>query len=124
MKPVIHRGSLSALLILLIAIAGCSVRSFDGTAISDNNSFRLDYSLLDRREEAFITMVAGDTLQVSVAQDAGCVDMTVGIDGQEPIYQGNGLTDMEFTLNISEFGSYHITVTGHDACGSVVCQTH
>lgn len=105
--------------ILCMALTGCHGGStFDGTKISDASSFRMNYSVLDQQEQASLELTAGDALQVSIAQEAGTVDVTVGIDGREPIYEGNGLTDMDFVLNISESGTYQITVTGHDACGS------
>lgn len=111
---------ISIVLVLCAVLTGCSSGKFDGTVISDGREFKMDYSVFDRQKESFIELEAGDSLYVSAMQDSGCVDITVGIDGKEPIYEGNGLTDMEFTLNISEFGSYRISVTGHDACGSVV----
>lgn len=45
--------------------------------------------------------------------------MIVGIDGKEPIYERNSLTDFVFTLNISESGTYRIVVIEHNTCGSI-----
>lgn len=109
-------------LVLCAVLSGCSSGKFDGSITSDGGELKIEYSVLDRKKESFIVLEAGDSLCVSSMQKTGCVDITVEIDGKEPIYEGKGLTDMKFTLNISEFGSYRISVTGHDACGSVIFQ--
>lgn len=109
--------------ILYIVLVGCSTGStFDGNKISEADSFRMDYSVLERQEGSSLALTAGDVLQVSIAQETGTVDVIVGINEKEPIYEGNGLTNISFTLNISESGTYQVSVTGHDACGCVVFQ--
>lgn len=106
--------------ILCVALAGCHTGStFNGNKISEADRFQMDYSVLNQQEGASMALTAGDTIMVSIAQESGTADVIVGIDEKEPIYEGNGLTDTSFTLNISEAGTYQITVTGHDACGSV-----
>ena len=47
------------------------------------------------------------------------MDVTVGMEGQTPIYRGNGQQNAEFVLEIIETGSYHISVSGHQAKGSI-----
>lgn len=66
-----------------------------------------------------MTLTEGDTLSVFVAQEAGTVDVVVGIDGQEPVYEGNGLTEFSFVLNITQSGTYRISVVGHGARGRI-----
>lgn len=79
----------------------------------------MDYSILNRQEVSTIELSKCESLRVSIAQNEGTVDVTVGIDGEEPIYEGRGLSHIEFTLNISQPGTYQISVTGHKACGTV-----
>ena len=111
---------MSAAALMCIALMGCNAESkFDGNKISNVYGFQMDYSVLNQRESSSLTLAKGDSLQVSVAQEAGTVDVTVGIDGKEPIYEGKCLDDKEFTLNILEAGDYLIAVTGHNARGSV-----
>ena len=45
--------------------------------------------------------------------------MTVGMDGHEPSYRGNGQQNAEFVLEILEKGNYHISVSGHQAKGNI-----
>lgn len=105
---------------LWAALTGCHAGStFDGSVASNDEGVRMDYVILDRRESVTICLEEGDSLRVSVAQEAGTVDVTVGMEGQNPVYEGKGLTDFDFTLGIPESGTYQISVTGHGARGSV-----
>lgn len=81
--------------------------------------FQMDYSVLKQQEGASLALTADDAIMVSIAQESGTVDVIVGMDEKEPIYEGNELTNTSFTLNILQSGTYQITVTGHDACGNV-----
>lgn len=106
--------------IVWAAVTGCHAgSSFDGNVISNDQGFQMDYTILDRQQTGSLPLEKGDSLRVSIAQKAGTVDVTVSQKGQEPIYEGKKLTDFDFTLNISESGTYQIWVTGHGARGSV-----
>lgn len=106
--------------VFCMALTGChSGSTFDGNIFRNEECFQMEYTVLDQQECASMALGAGDTLCVSVSQECGAVDIVVGIDGKAPIYEGNGLTDMDFSLNISQPGDYRISVTGHEASGSV-----
>ena len=108
---------LAAMLFLLI---GCGTGSvFDGSRVSDTFGFRMEYSILNREESADLNLTEGDHLQVSLSHTEGTVDVTVGMNGKEPIYRGNGQQNAEFVLEILEKGNYHISVTGHQAKGNI-----
>lgn len=101
-----------------IFLGGC--KSFNGNITSDIDSFYMDYSVFNRQEDAFLNLSEKDKLQVEIVQAEGSVDVTVGIDGEEPIYQGNALTEIGFTLNIIKTGKYRISVMGNNAKGYVL----
>ena len=106
--------------VLGVILTGCRGESrFNGSRIGNQDGFQMDYSVLNQRETAFLELSAGAALQVEIRQEAGSVDVLVGIDGEEPIYEGNGLVDSSFALNITQAGRYLISVTGHKACGRV-----
>lgn len=106
--------------LLCIGMAACQVGStFDGNLISDDGIFKMDYSALNGQKVSSMILSEGESVRVSIAQKEGVVDVTIGIDGKEPIYEGNGLSHIDFTLNISQSGTYQISVTGHKACGTV-----
>ena len=105
---------------MLFLLTGCGTGSaFDGSRVSDAFGFRMEYSILNREESADLNLTEGDHLQVSLSHTEGTVDMTVSMEGQEPIYRGNGQQNAEFVLEIAETGSYHFFVSGHQAKGSI-----
>ena len=105
---------------MIFLLAGCGTGSvFDGSRVSDASGFRMEYSILNREESAGLNLTEGDRLQVSLSHTEGSVDVTVGMNGKEPIYRGNGQQNAEFVLEIAETGSYHIFVSGHQAKGNI-----
>ena len=114
--------SISAIMIaaMLFLLTGCGTSSaFDGSRVSNASVFQMEYSVLNREETAELVLQAGEQLQVSLSHTEGTVDVTVGTDGNEPIYRGNGQQNAEFILEITETGNYHISVLGHQAKGNV-----
>ena len=105
---------------MLFLLTGCGTGSvFDGSRVSDASGFRMEYSILNREESAGLNLTEGDRLQVSLSHTEGTVDVTVGMNGKEPIYRGNGQQNAEFVLEILEKGNYHIFVSGHQAKGNI-----
>ena len=93
---------------MIFLLAGCRTGSvFDGSRVSDTSGFRMEYSILNREESA------------SLSHTEGTVDVTVGMNGKEPIYRGNGQQNADFVLEIAETGNYHIFVSGHQAKGNI-----
>ena len=105
---------------MIILLTGCGTGSvFDGSRVSDASGFRMEYSILNREESADLTLTEGDRLQVSLSHTEGSVDVTVGMEGQEPVYRGRGQQNAEFVLEIAKTGNYHISVSGHQAKGNI-----
>ena len=105
---------------MVFLLTGCGTGSvFDGSRAADASGFRMEYSILNREESADLNLTEGDRLQVSLSHTEGTVDVTVGMNGKEPIYRGNGQQNAEFVLEIAETGNYHISVSGHQAKGNV-----
>jgi len=105
---------------MLFMLTGCGTGSvFDGSRAADASGFRMEYSMLNREESADLTLREGDCLLVSLSHTEGTVDVTVGMEGQTPIYRGNGQQNADFVLEIAETGSYHIFVSGHQAKGNI-----
>ena len=108
---------LAAMLFLLTGRGTSS--AFDGSRVSDASGLRMEYSILNREESADLPLTEGDCLRVSLSHTDGSVNVTVGMEGQEPIYRGNGQQNADFILEIAESGNYHISVSGHQAKGSI-----
>ena len=105
---------------MLFLLTGCGTGSvFDGSRVSDASEFQMAYSVLNREETAELVLQAGEQLRVTLSHTEGTVDVTVGMEGKEPIYRGRGQQNAEFVLEIAETGNYHISVSGHQAKGKV-----
>ena len=105
---------------MIFLLTGCGTGSvFDGSRGSDASGFRMEYSMLNQEESADLNLTEGDRLQVFLSHAEGTVDVTVGMEGQAPIYRGNGQQNAEFVLEILEKGNYHISVSGHRAKGNI-----
>ena len=108
------------LLAVCLLFAGCGGKStFDGSRISNETEFRMEYSILDKEEAAEQKLTEGDQIQVSISHTAGNMDVTVGQNGEEPIYKGSGQENADFILTVPKTGSYQISVTGHRAKGEI-----
>ena len=105
---------------MVFLLAGCGTGSvFDGPRVSDASGFRMEYSILNREESADLNLTEGDRLRVSLSHTEGSADVIVGMEGKTPIYRGNGQQNADFVLEIAETGSYHISVSGHQAKGNI-----
>lgn len=105
---------------LTLSLTGCgSGSTFEGEVTATAEGYALRYTLLNQQERGTLALCQGDYLRVSIVQTRGDVDVTVGMEGQTPIYQGSTLTIAEFSLEIPATGTYRIDVTGHEAVGSV-----
>jgi len=105
---------------MLFLLTGCGTESvFEGSRASDASGFRMEYSILNQEESADLNLTEGDRLKVSLSHTEGSVDVTVGMEGKGPIYRGNGQQNAVFALEIAETGSYHISVSGHQAIGNI-----
>ena len=105
---------------MIILLTGCGTGSvFDGSRVSDASGFRMEYSILNREESADLNLREGNRLRVSLSHTEGSADVIVGMEGKTSIYQGRGQQNAEFVLEIAETGNYHISVTGHQAKGSI-----
>ena len=105
---------------MLFLLTGCGTGGiFDGSRVSNASEFQMEYSVLNREETAELVLQAGEQLRVALSHTEGAVDVTVGMDGNEPIYRGRGQQNAEFVLEIAVTGNYHISVSGHQAKGNV-----
>ena len=105
---------------MLFLLTSCGTKSdFDGSRVSNVSEFQMEYSVLDREETAELELRAGDQLRIALSHAEGNVDVIVRLEGQKPIYRGNGQQNAEFVLEIPETGNYHISVSGHQAKGNV-----
>lgn len=84
----------------------------------ETDSFFVEfYPLNEELAEAF-SLKEGDVIEVCIIRNKGQLEIVIGQQGKEPIYEGNGDSG-SFQVNVPEDGSYTITVSGKRADGSV-----
>lgn len=106
-------------LILFLFFSSCSnTSSFVGSKVTNENGYFLEYSIFDKEEKASLFLKKGDRLDVTVDQESGYVDITIGRKGDEAIYEGRKLENFKFSLFIDNDGEYTISVIGHKAKGT------
>ncbi len=112
---------LSAILLAAcLLLSGCGGKgAFDGSKISSETVFRMEYSILDKEESAEMKLTEGNQIQVHISHNAGNVDVIVGQNSEEPIYKGTEQENADFILTVPKTGCYHISVTGHRAKGEI-----
>jgi len=100
---------------------GCNVNhtEFEGTRISDETRFILEFDILNTTESHELALRVDDIIDVSIDLIKGELDILVtDVDG-EPIYKADHASSSVFSLIISEDGIYAFKVTGRRASGRV-----
>ena len=111
--------TLFVICVLLFVMAGCQRVEFDGSRVSDDTQFLLEYNVLNSTQTHEMALEQGERLHVQIEKESGRLDITVSdLDGKE-IYKGNDADTSEFYLEIQQTGEYSFAVTGAEAKGSV-----
>ena len=95
---------------------------FDGERISDPGRFTLRFERMNRTDSETMALAEGDELHVSWQIKSGKIDVSIGMEGKEAIYQANDRTagdEADFCVEIPETGSYTITVSAREAKGRI-----
>lgn len=68
------------------------------------------------------TLQKGDTIDVSVARVSGELEITIGQEHRDPIYEGRNPQLGSFRVTVPEDGGYLLSVTGKQAQGNISFQ--
>lgn len=85
----------------------------------DSDCFTMGFYPLNGSETESFELKEGDAIEVSLVRIAGRVDISIGQQGQAPVYRGNDMMTSSFQVNILQDGVYSITLSGNSAEGSV-----
>lgn len=101
-----------------LSLSGCGP-VFDGSCVKDTEAYALDMERMTGTDTHTIELEKGDRLSIRFVTDEGFLSLKVTApDGTIP-YQGNGSAAEEFTLNLSQSGTYTLHVEGHRWKGSL-----
>lgn len=100
-------------------------RCYEGTITGDGSGFYMEYDAFNTQQLRLLELSAGDTVQVEVVLDQGCLSLEVlKDDSREVIYRNENLSEGDFSFGVEKAGTYEVWVTGEQAAGSIQVTAH
>lgn len=108
------------------ALCGCgnSGATFNGNKVETDDTFEIDFSILNTSYSHDIECESGDSFSVWVDSEGGSIALTIQSGEDDPVYQGNNIPTTSFEVGIQEAGTYTVTVTGKKAKGHVTVEKY
>ena len=106
------------LCLLLLPLTACQP-DFSGSRMGTPRGLHMSYTAFHTTEKQTLSLKAGEEIALSLVSQAGTLSITIWKGEEEPIYEGEGLTTQDFTVEVEEAGLYTVAVTGQGAVGSV-----
>ena len=107
---------------LAVVLTACGRDCFVGSRTVEAGSYRLDIDCMTGIDRFTMELSAGDMLAVQFETVKGSIYMEIKEPDESSLYAGNGKGMTEFSVNISESGTYSIYVEAHHAKGTVYIQ--
>ena len=124
MKQKIRTASLLLLMVLGtgLVLMACGSKSLADSRTVGSDSYGLNVESMTGTDSYQMELQEGEVLAVHFETVRGSMCMKIQAPDGSPLYQGNGKGVTEFTVNISESGTYSIFVEAHRAKGTVSIQ--
>ncbi len=107
------------LCLLLLPLTACQP-DFSGSRMGTPRGLHMSYTAFHTTEKQTLSLKAGEEIALSLVSQAGTLSITIWKGEEEPIYEGEGLTTQDFTVEVEEAeDSTEWAVTGQGAVGSV-----
>lgn len=107
---------------LAVFLTACGRDCFVGSRTAEAGSYRLDIDRMTGTDRFTMELRAGDTLAVQFETTKGSIYMEIREPDESSLYAGNGKGVSEFTVSISQSGTYSIYVEARHAKGTVYIQ--
>ena len=117
-------GVLAALLLAGGAafLMHCNLPYFTGSVMKESDAYIMDAQYMNGSDRHTMTLNAGNVLVIRFESEKGTLHLEIqALDGSV-LYSGNGQNATDFTVNITESGSYAMTVKALSAAGSIHTQ--
>ncbi len=92
---------------------------FTGSSVKNSDRYNLEFSKMNGEDSTVINLREGDMLSVNFDVSKGRVDISIGIEGENPIYKGDDINNGNFTVEIEQSGEYQISVNAKHAAGLI-----
>lgn len=93
--------------------------SFTGEKTVTEDSYSLRFDKMNGEDSCIFVLEEGDSIAFKFDITSGRADITVGIDGEKPVYTGNNISRAGFAVTVPADGEYRITVKAKHASGSI-----
>ena len=118
--------SITLLILCILGLAAfltaCGRDCFVGSRTAEADSYQLDIDRMTGTDRFTMELRAGDTLAVQFETVKGSIYMEIKESDESSLYAGNGKGVTEFTVSISQSGTYSIYVEARHAKGTVYIQ--
>ena len=106
---------------VLYSMSGCdqAQSDFDGSQISDERQFILEFDLLNTTLSHEMVLEENDIVEVVIIRKGGELNILVSDPEGQPIYRADDASSGKFALEMTKSGSYMFRVTGDHASGKV-----
>lgn len=104
-------------------VMACDSKSLADSRTAGSDSYGLNVESMTGTDSYQMELQEGEMLAVHFETVRGSMCMEIQAPDGSSLYQGNGKGVTEFTVNISESGTYSIFVEAHHAKGTLRIQT-
>lgn len=109
------------LLTASLTIGACSreMSRFDGSRSGNESHLSMDYKVLNGTDTQELELTAGDTVFFDIASLSGTIGIQLQKEEDTPVYEGSDIPTSTFQVEITDSGTYTLTVTGKRSRGKV-----
>lgn len=121
LRPV-RTGICFTLLACMLLSCGCTSGSYvtvGSYSSSTKNSYFLEYHRFDGTKQTSLQLEEGDILNVELVCEEGTLGVTLQKEDDTPIYAEENCATDSFSLEITEAGTYTLTLQADNTKGSV-----
>ena len=105
-----------------LVLMACGTKSLADRRTAGSDSYGLNVESMTGTDSYQMELPEGEVLAVHFETVRGSMCMEIQAPDGSPLYQGNGKGVTEFTVNISQSGTYSIYVEAHHAKGIIQVQ--
>lgn len=116
LKQKIRTASPLLLMVLgtVLMLMACGTKSLADSRTAGSDSYGLNVESITGTDSYQMELQEGEILAIHFETVRGSMCMEIQAPNGNPLYQGNGKGVTEFTVNISESGTYSILVEAHN----------
>lgn len=97
---------------------------FSGSRVKNPDCYILQFEKMNQKDSHQFILSEGNAISADYSIDKGNVTITIGKDGEKPIYSGSDIKKDSFSVTVPEDGTYIVTIDAKHAAGYIMTYTH